>query len=119
MFAKNHARINVRMKNKKLSSRKGILIRCEENSTLYELAQKSYEDLFNNSHIDVFTAPIRCLGEFVKHNILRIFVLFIFTLMVLFSQGENSAVFGFLSGFISDIVLDWLKEIKWKKRELF
>lgn len=119
LFAKNHARINVRIKNSNTSSRKGILIRCEENSTMYELAQRSYEDLLNNSHPDFFTDPFRCLGEFLKQHILKITVVFVFTIMALLSPDTNTVVFGFLSGFISDMILDWVKGIKWRKKELF
>lgn len=119
MFTKDHARVNVRVENSGSSSRKGIILRCENNNTIYEMAEKSYEDIVYNSHIDINTNFVKFCIELIKQNIVKAIVIFIFLIICIFLPNTNGAFWGFLTGLVSDMLIEWIKEIKWKKKKLF
>lgn len=119
MFTRDHARINVRVENSNSSSRNGIILRCENNNTIYRMAEKSYEDIVFNSHIDIKVNLAKFLVEFLKQNIIKIILIVVFLGICIFLPNANGAFWGFLTGLISDMIIEWVKEIKWKKKKLF
>lgn len=116
---RDHARINVRVENSNSSSRNGIILRCENNNTIYRMAEKSYEDIAFNSHIDIKVNLAKFVVEFLKQNIIKIILIVVFLGICIFLPNANGAFWGFLTGLISDMIIEWVKGIKWKKKKLF